>query len=184
MPPNPLYLTTDGDGGLHLPEPYPALVIRKEVMSRASPFLADLYTISNHVFVSKTDDPEAVCVLAKMFHGVDIVLEQDCITLESILRMANLMIKWKCSMILGNHHTLLWVDKLQQFDDRSYEPWNTWLSIGRAFGRPDIVGAVLEKHAVEVWRSAGHAELEDLQDLVDKSTVGEYNISIIPCRHK
>lgn len=169
----PQFLASDGDGGLHLPKPYPTFVIKKQTMSRFSPFLADLYSISNHVFISKTDDPEAVCVLAKMFHSIEISLPLDDITLERILGIANLFLKWKCTADVISDQSILWIDKLKQLDKGFYEPWKTWISIASAFGRLEIIDAVLEKHKDKIWRTTGYTELEELRNLADSSVVGK-----------
>lgn len=172
----PFPLAAKGDGLLHLPAPYPTFLIKKHTLGLVSPFLSELYAVSNHVFVSKKDDPEAVCVLAKMFHNVGIGLAAKDITLERIAGIAELSLKWKCTKSLGTYPQV-WLTALAEGHDGSYEPWDSWLSIGRAFGRDDVVKSVIEKHGEKLWRSRGYVDIESMKDIIDAKIIGKYRFS-------
>lgn len=165
------HIDPDGDGYFHLPRPNSDLLISINVMSQASPFLAELYSQSPSVFADETDDPLAIKTVVRILHGLGSGVRNDAHTVDSIVAIAALCRKWDCLQSLGDHPRS-WVSTLLTQTGGVYEPWLSWLKIGRGFKRSDIVKVIFKKHGSEMWMELGHDSLESLKDFIEPEAIG------------
>jgi len=166
-----IFLDLKGDGLLHLPPPHPPFKISKKIVSQSSPFLGELYETSRGVYLSRSDDPVAVMILLKIFHGVDPQVPVELITPVNVARIAALSLKWKCTQNLGTYPSL-WLSILEKRGGGEHEPWIYWLKIGKAFGTEDIINSIVVKHGSTMWRDSGYDELESLKFAVHNEIIG------------